>query len=284
MQKLFENMTHEQADLCALILSASGVAYTTTRSENSWEIRVNAQDYEYALDRIKTYFRENPEAPPRLPVVPDQIAKVYTGVWAALALMLFHMAVAYHGVSQQLVQNFGAAADRIMAGETHRAVTALMLHSDLLHLGGNMLGIAIFGSAVCTVTRPGAGCFLILLTGIFGNLANAALHEYGHWSIGASTAVFGAIGLLSAFQFWDKFNRPGLRIKAWLPLAGGFALLGILGTGGQRTDMMAHLLGLLAGIGLGTIYALWVRAPLSDRYQTGCWFLTISILTISWFR
>jgi membrane associated rhomboid family serine protease len=124
---------------------------------------------------------------------------------------------------------------------------------------------------------------MVLLTGALGNLANAALQLPGHRSIGASTAVFGAIGLLSAFQFWSKFRRPGHRLKAWLPLAAGLALLGLLGASGERTDLMAHLFGLLAGLLLGSPYILFIHRPLPERYQRTAWAITGSILMMVWF-
>jgi len=35
------------------------------------------------------------------------------------------------------------------------------------------------------------------------------------------------------------------------PLVAGIALLAFTGTGGERTDVLAHLLGFVAGVGLG---------------------------------
>jgi membrane associated rhomboid family serine protease len=183
-----------------------------------------------------------------------------------------------------MVDKFGAVSDRIMDGDLFRTVTALMLHSGLVHLMGNMVGIALFGTAVCGVTRPGVGWLMVLLTGALGNLVNAAVQSPVHRSIGASTAVFGAIGLLSAFQFWSKYRRPGHRLKAWLPLAGGLALLGILGTSGVRTDVMAHLFGLVAGLLIGTPYILFIHRPLPDKHQTIAWCITVGILVLAWFQ
>jgi len=284
MQKLFDNLNHEQANLCVLILSASGIACTSTRSKEGWEIWVEEADHPAAIEKVVQYFRENPEKPPPPALPPLGQYKTWSGVWAALLPAVFYWAEAYHGVAGTLVEKFGAASDRIMNGEVYRTVTALMLHSDVPHLLGNMAGIALFGTAVCGVTRPGVGWLLILLTGAFGNLANAALQLPAHTSIGASTAVFGAIGLLSAFQFWDKFRRPGYRVKAWLPLAGGLALLGLLGTAGEHTDLMAHLFGLLSGCIIGSVYSLFIHRPLPDKHQRIAWCITIGILALAWFR
>ncbi len=61
-------------------------------------------------------------------------------------------------------------------------------------------------------------------------------------SIGASTAVFGALGALAAM--------PQLRRRAWMPLGAGLALLAFLGTS-KRADLAGHLCGFAAGVVLG---------------------------------
>ena len=284
LQKLFGDLAGDQADLCALILSASGIAYTVARAGDRWEIWVKQADAGHAISKIKKYFRENPDTSQSRFVVPTHVVRTYTGIYAALGLMLLHWMIYYHNVKPTFVEAFGADTDLILKGEIFRAVTALMIHSDALHLMGNMAGIGIFGTAVCLITRPGLGWLLILLSGILGNLANAWLRGPGHLSIGASTAVFGAIGILSAIEFWRRVNQPGRRFKAWLPLAGGIALLGLLGTGGGRTDLMAHLFGLIAGLALGSCYGPFVRNPIPEKYQNLCWGITGCILMIAWFR
>jgi membrane associated rhomboid family serine protease len=284
MEKLFSNLDQKQADLCVLILSASGITCKPRKENGGWEVWARAEDHAVAIEKISRYFRENPEkSPPPVPP-PLETHRTFSGIGAALLLVLFYWAAAWHGVSGTLVERFGTVSSRIMDGEIYRALTALMLHSGPVHLLGNMVGIALFGTAVCGVTRPGVGWLMVLLTGFLGNLVNAALQLPGHRSIGASTAVFGAIGLLSAFQFWNKYRHPGQRLKAWLPLAGGLALLGLLGTAGERTDIMAHLFGLLAGLLLGTPYILLIHRPLSNKYQKIAWCITGGILVLAWFQ
>jgi membrane associated rhomboid family serine protease len=158
-----------------------------------------------------------------------------------------------------------------------------MLHSSYPHLAGNMAGIAIFGTAVCSITGTGVGWLMILLTGILGNLTNATLFRYGHVSIGASTAVFGAIGILAAYQLSMKIKIAGQRMKAWLPLAGGLALLGFLGSG-KHLDLTAHLFGFIAGICLGLLYALYLHRLITKRHQIYCMTVTIGTVALSWSR
>jgi len=184
---------------------------------------------------------------------------------------------------ETIAREYGSSAFDILNGEIYRTVTSLMLHSNYLHLAGNIAGIVIFGTAVCNITGTGAGWLLILLTGILGNLVNAAMFKYGHVSIGASTALFGAVGFLAAYQFCKKIRFADTRMKAWLPLAAGLALLGFLGTG-ARSDLTAHLFGFMAGICLGLLYALYLHRFLEKKHQIDCFAVTIGTVVVSWLR
>jgi rhomboid protease GluP len=192
--------------------------------------------------------------------------------------------VAFHNARDTCFASFGASADRINAGDVYRAVTALMLHDGPVHLMGNMAGIALFGTAVCAITGAGPGWLMILLTGFLGNLANAAFYGTAHLSVGASTAIFGAIGILTAIRFRQKTGPAGWKNRAWLPLAAGLALLAVLGTEGEHTDIMAHLFGLLSGLLIGAAHSLFIWRPLPKKYQHGCWLATAGIIAWAWLQ
>ena len=152
-------------------------------------------------------------------------------------------------------------------GKTYLAVSALFLHGDTFHLGSNIFFGIIFGILVANALGPKTGWALILLSGSLGNLINA-WHYYPvpHFSLGASTAVFGALGLLAGYGLIAAFLSPKSApwARAILPIAGGLALLGWLGLGGsdpRQVDVMAHIFGFAVGIPLGfaagAIRILW---------------------------
>ncbi|MEJ2656912.1 MAG: rhomboid family intramembrane serine protease [Desulfobacterales bacterium] len=283
MEILCENLTQEQADTYGLVLDAYGLPYSIRRSGSSWGIWVDETLHERARNLIEQYIQENPDLSLADAQETETHHRTHTGIWVCLILLAFHIAVNMSGNANHIIREYGASADDILNGEIYRTVTALMLHANYPHLAGNMAGIAIFGTAVCNVTGAGVGWLMILLTGILGNLINAALFRYGHISIGASTAIFGAIGILAAYQLNRKLKLPGQRMKAWLPLAGGLALLGFLGSG-EHSDITAHLFGFIAGICLGLLYARYLRGLLEKRNQTYCMAATIGIVVLSWCR
>lgn len=280
---LCKNLTQDQADSYGLVLDAYALPYSMKRSDSGWDIWVDETIHNRALELIEQYIDENPHIPPADAQETETYQRTFTGIWASLILMAFSIAVNMSGSADKIVREYGASAYAILHGEFYRTVTALMLHSGYPHLAGNMAGIAIFGTAVCGITGTGVGWLMILLTGILGNLANAALFRYGHISIGASTAVFGAIGILAAYQLSKKIKIVGQRMKAWLPFAGGLALLGLLGSS-KHSDLTAHLFGFIAGICLGLLYALYLCYLLEKKHQIYCMGVTIGTVVLSWAR
>jgi membrane associated rhomboid family serine protease len=156
-----------------------------------------------------------------------------------------------------------ADAGRIRAGEWWRAVTALTLHDDFAHLLGNLVFGALFVGALCPVTGTGLALCSVLVTGAVGNLLNAGLQPDGHRSLGASTAVFSALGLLAALQWRRRARRRSGRLRRWTPVVAALFLLGYLGASGVRVDVLAHVTGLAAGLAAGVVLEPGVDGSLS---------------------
>lgn len=280
MIELYENMSSDGADLCGLILKASGIPFRLRRDSGGYGIWVQQRDYQRARHAVEAYFKEN-----RPDEVSDEPAFLgldhgYAGIWAAGLIAVAHSAVGRVETVHDVWNDFGAAAWKIVDGELYRVVTALMLHADSVHLLGNMAGLAIFATAVCHFAGWGAGMLMVLAAGSFGNLVNAILHESGHMSIGASTAVFGAIGILSGYQFLRRRNSTRQKAAAWLPLACGLALLGFLGSG-AHVDLAAHLFGFLVGIFIGIGYAMFHKT-IGPKGQKLCLAVCLLIIAGAW--
>ena len=116
----------------------------------------------------------------------------------------------------------------------------------------------------------------MLLAGAGGNALAALAYGSPHLSAGASTAVFGAVGLLAARQVVVRRQRRYTGRKAWVAVAASLALLGLLGTG-AREDLLGHLFGLLVGGALGLATALAVRRLPGPGVQ---WALTLAAATM----
>lgn len=283
MVTVFEGLSREEVETFGLVLLSYGIVHQSVKQGSSWELRVEQTQAAEAETLIRDYQIENPEVCPAPEILYYDYKKSLAGVWGALLLAAVHLAV-HTGVDGQLLKiAYAASAESIVSGEWYRAATALLLHADIVHLVGNMVGMAVFATAVCSITGWGVGWLLILASGISGNLINAYVYGYGHSSIGASTAVFGALGLLSSYQFLKKIQTPSSRFQVLLPLGAGLALLAFLGSS-SHTDIMAHLFGFLSGVVLGLVYSGWVRYPFEWRWQAVALFCVIVVLITAWFR
>jgi membrane associated rhomboid family serine protease len=181
-----------------------------------------------------------------------------------------------------------ASAEAIIRGAWWRAVTALTLHADIAHVAGNAAALIIFVSALGRWLGGGMAALLLLFTGFAGNLLNAYLHGGHHDSIGASTAAFGALGILGGLQFVRRYRftaRLDRRRRALAAIAACLGLFAMLGVG-QRAeiDVMAHVTGLGAGLvtGLGT--ALLLRRPLRPLVQALLLVASAAIVVGCWWR
>ena len=281
MSFLFENLKEDQAQTYAVVLSAAGIEFDFIRGSRGWNLRVGSEDLERARKAIASYLSENEAHHQKEKTPPYAYQKTVAGVWVALMLLVVHIIMTLTGAHRTLLVRYGASAEEILTGQYYRAVTALILHADSVHLAGNMVGIALFGTAVCSVTGWGVGWLIILMSGAAGNLLNAVLYQTDHLSVGASTAVFGAVGFLAMQQFLKRHREPGRRVKAWIPLGGGLALLGILGTA-PHVDLAAHLFGFGSGIISGFFYCLLRKRPVPVPYQIVCLLIASGIQMVCW--
>jgi rhomboid protease GluP len=151
----------------------------------------------------------------------------------------------------------------IFAGhEWFRLVTAMFLHGGLIHIGFNMMVLMDMGPMVEEVYGSARYLFLYVAMGMASFLVSALA---GHFSVGASGAILGIVGLLIAITT----KRGGMQMKelrsrliSWVVTI--FAL-GFLMTG-MRTDNWAHLGGLVAGFLLGKVFA--DRLPAAGKERT----------------
>jgi len=251
-----------------LVLTARGIP---GRLVHGMRLLVPDRDYPAAMREIALYLDENRPQPAR-PTIDGGYTNTRTTLVVLSLVGIFHNLtyLALPGPDGTLLDWLGrgnAEAGRILAGEWWRAVTALTLHADGLHLAGNLLIGSYFVWRLCRMLGSGLGWSLILWSGIAGNLVNALLQSPDHRSVGASTALFGAIG---AAGMLGVVRRQHSRARNWLlPLAGAAGLLAMLGAGDGEglTDIGAHLFGFGCGLGLGYLTGrLVVRHGLPGKW------------------
>ncbi len=249
-----EPLSKKRLRVWMLVLEAKGIPARGVGAGWSWRLLVPLNRRESALYELERYESENRGWPPK-PVEVSLAENRLVTVAVLLLVGIFHN-LTHFGLADlshdQWVRLGGADAGRIVEGEWWRTVTALTLHTDEVHLMGNLLLGGFFVVRLCREMGTGAGWCLLLAAGAAGNYLNALVQPAAHLAVGASTAVFGAVGLLAGLSV--RRNRHVL-LRRWpLPLAAGIGLLAMLGTGGERTDVGAHLFGFLCGVLLGLLF------------------------------
>src|SRR5690606_31643313 len=143
----------------------------------------------------------------------------------------------------------------VRGGEWWRVFTALTLHSGAGHLLGNIGFGVLFGGLAARLVGSGIAWLTVVLAAAAGNALNVLALAPAHRAVGASTAVFAALGLLAGFVWRGKLMAGLIAQDRWAfrlaPLVGGIALLAYTGTGDEGTDVGAHLAGFLCGLAGG---------------------------------
>jgi membrane associated rhomboid family serine protease len=253
----------ESAREYVLVVLAMNLDCLITVEEFGYQIHGEAAFAEAIREEFRLYQAEQEERvePAAIPVPIFGSGVNLALVWISTLLVC----LAQQLESSAVTERFLSDSIRIREhGEYYRAFTALFLHADLEHLLGNAVFGTLFGVFAANSFGPWRGWGLILASGFLGNLLSVALQSPDHVrALGASTAVFGALGLLvgsGLAEFWRiRSHRPGIRILG--PLLAGVMIFTMNGIGKPGTDTLAHLTGMACGVALG----LPVAAMLSRR-------------------
>jgi membrane associated rhomboid family serine protease len=273
---------YKLAEEWELVLLAQGLSPGLRPDRNGVVLTVPQDEIESARAALLAYERENPTNLADRSEPLSSASSLAGSALAGILILVFFSVTIVSNPAMSWFERGSADARQILHGELWRTATALTLHADVAHAVSNAIAVALFLGALSNVLGMGLGCALILLAGAGGNLANAFLHGSPHVSVGASTSVFGAVGALCGLGVVIRRRKAVGRRRAWLPIAAALALLGMLGTGGDRVDVWAHLLGLLVGCALGVVIALIAPHPPGSRFQWACGGAAVSVLIYCW--
>ena len=243
-----------QAEERGLVVAAMGCSYQIERAEDGafsllvYERNLDAVSRELDKFELENAGQEDTQSVDRLEKIPTASLYLCSLMMGAFFLI--------QKTGPAWWEDAGIASSEAMVrhGEWWRALTALTLHGDFSHLAANLVSGLIFAAFVIPLLGTGWTWMLIVASGGIGNLINAYIYRSEpHFSLGASTAVFGALGILTAYQTLNAI-RSIRRVRLWkiiLPFGAGLALLAYLGTGDEHTDLLAHFWGFGVGLILG---------------------------------
>lgn len=249
----------QQAYDHGLVILAMGESCQVTEAATPGEFDLHAEALPAARisEELDAYGRETALPAARQPTSGEWARHSpgwgYCAVWMIALMAVFY----WQGQDPSLAERAASSNVGLIArGEWWRPFTALFLHADLGHLVGNLASGLVFGTLVARMIGPLFGWALILGCGTLGNIVTSRLtYPESFISLGASSAVFAALGILSGLgvveTLRDRARLPWLRISA--PVLAGLVLLGWLGGGGQgtQTDVLGHVFGFSSGLVAG---------------------------------
>lgn len=150
--------------------------------------------------------------------------------------------------------------------------TAMFMHGDLMHLGGNMLYLWIFGDNV--EHRFGSLKFLAfyLVSGIVATFAQVAMNPQGLIpNVGASGAISGVLGAylvlfprnkVNAIFFFRLISVPAVFVLGMWGLMQFVSGAGTFSARGEETGGVAyaaHIGGFVAGLAMGLLARMMMK-------------------------
>lgn len=244
--------TADDAFQHSLVVLAMGRACWIVADERGQRLLVEPQGLTEIQRQLGCFDRESTRWPPkpfRDPAALRRGELLTPLLWAMSVVVVFWLEALY---PRCIAWGELDAAALFRRHEWWRPFTALFLHADAGHLLSNGIsGIFVF-SAVTTAFGRGKGWLLLAIAAFAGNVASAAInHAIDYRSIGASTAVFAAVGLLTGRAARLLFHLPpAYRTRAlFVPLATGVTVLALYGIGGgAHIDIGAHVTGFCMGL------------------------------------
>lgn len=227
-------------------------------------LMVEPVEVDAVLRQLRCFDRESvgwPPVPVEAVTPPRPIHLTTPLLWALTIIVVFWIEAANPGWIER------GALDRdaiFLRHEWWRTFSALFLHADTGHLVSNLVsGVFVFSIVLGTFGLR-RGWLLLAASSVLGNAFVVTLnHDTIYRSIGASTAVFAAVGLLTgaALRRLRSLRTP-FRWRAMLvPVVSGLTVLALYGAGGVHIDIGAHCAGFAAGFVAGLLVPSRTEAP-----------------------
>ncbi len=168
--------------------------------------------------------------------------------FAAIGLCIFIAAIfVVQNIIPGFTDTFVLDSSRV-SSEPYLLVTSIFLHGSAEHLLSNLFALGLFGSILESIIGIRKFFLIFFSTGIIASIAAALFYAS---SLGASGAIFGVLGVLTALRpkmmVWTYGVPMPMFIAAgfWLilDLAGVFYPSSIANT--------AHIAGLISGVVVG---------------------------------
>jgi membrane associated rhomboid family serine protease len=280
------------------VLSSQTIPYTlirlsedmmldTLQEHGIWGIEIDNEQLNSVSKHIKDYEAERhlftfKKLHPEYEIPLPSYSRPFIGIFMVAVLSIFYIITGAYRYSNPFFLHGSMNCYDVVHGEWWRTITALFLHNDVMHLVGNIAFLFLFSIPINNRFGPGVTCFMIFLSGILGNIGTTFIRLIDHnyiVSFGASTAVFGALGILTGIGVMISIKHLSRRY-VFYGIFSGFVLLGMTGVG-PKSDVLAHCMGFLFGILLGVYSHKIKRENIHLQWFGGI--ISIILFFLSWY-
>ena len=282
LRVVFESRNRQSCADRSLVLSSLQIPHQVVDDGASCAVLVPAGVSAQAARELRLYDEENPPLQVSVPPVVEYHDPMPGLIGYVLVVCIVAGMAGYSFFGSNWIAAGRVDGELIREGEVFRLFTALTLHAGVKHLLGNLVFGVFFGIFAGRLLGSGVAWLVIVLAAAAGNAVNVLLLEPTHRAIGASTAVFAALGIVAGYVWKGKLMRQDGWSNRYGPIVGGLALLMFTGTGGPNTDIGAHALGFACGFLAGVLLIRYAEV-LKDRLsQRASGTIAIGLIVLSW--
>jgi rhomboid protease GluP len=271
----------------SLLLASQGLKHWMEFDGREWRLTTDEAEARIALELIDLYRSENlgfADAPAEQM---DLDLLVSPLLFLAVPVACYFLA----GLSPwgNWWHDRGSAdASLILGGQLWRCLTAITLHADEAHFLSNLVS----GYFILNLLHHRLGAGTVMLLATFGaGVANYLVAQASgplHVSIGFSTVVFCALGMLAAVETLNLGKRTSASVtgvsghlRRLRPLISAFFVAVLVGLG-QNVDVRAHFYGFGLGAVLGLLTKLIPAAWARPAWQAAGVLATYAAYAAAW--
>ena len=175
--------------------------------------------------------------------------------WVIIACILVSVTFWLADPNELSAPYLAFSTTNLLNGRVWTLITALFLHADILHLGGNMIFLYAFGNALEKEVGAGKTYLAFFTGGVLSLLFGAFFYNPNIYLVGASAAIFTLIAvvmLVKPLKFSFIFFMPlGLVALIYIIYNVVAVQTGVEG----NVAYISHVLGFAVGIPLGVMWS-----------------------------
>ena len=182
--------------------------------------------------------------------------------WIIIVCILSSQLVWYTSLYEKdlMLGYLAFSRDSVLQGRVWTPVTALFLHNDLLHLGGNMIFLYVFGNTLEKEVKSTKTLVAFFTGGILSFFLSSFFYDPGTPMIGASAAIFtlaSAVMLVKPLKFSLFFLMP-LGLVAVIYLV--YNVVAVYSNVQDNVAYISHVIGFVVGVPFGLSWSTdWKR-------------------------